>query len=330
MKKTGAFIFLLSLFNFILIIAAQAAEIRPIFFPTERRAVLTESFGDPRSGHAHEGEDIMGERMMPLYAAVDGRVTDLVDPESSWGYAITLKDADGFTYHYLHVNNDTPGTDDGRGGTGHAYAPGIKEGARVSRGDLIGWMGDSGNAEAAGAHLHFEIRRPDKMPIDPYPSLEAALNPVIDFDITEAGLLSPDINADKGLSANGASVCVSGSLIKLSGQSAVYYCGADGRRYVFPNERIYFSWYEGFSDVTEISGDQMAAIPLGGNATYRPGTKMVKVQTDPRVYAVARGGELRWIRSAETAAALYGADWKKKVDDLPDSFFFDYKIGQDI
>jgi hypothetical protein len=95
-------------------------------------------------------------------------------PQASWGYAITLEDSDGYTYNYLHINNDTPGTDDGKGGVDNAYAPFISRGATVRKGQLIGWMGDSGNAENVGSHLHFEIRRPDGTAIDPYLSLIAA------------------------------------------------------------------------------------------------------------------------------------------------------------
>jgi hypothetical protein len=309
---------------------AQVEAIRAIVFPTDMNATLTGSFGDPRTGHAHEGEDIMGEQMMPLYAAVDGRIKDLVDPEASWGYAITIIDPDGYRYHYLHVNNDNPGTDGGQGGTLHAYAPGLTEGVAVTAGELIGWMGDSGNAEAAGPHLHFEIRTPDDIAIDPGPSLQAALHPATDYDVDAALLASPDINTDQALVPATGGACASGSLIKLSDSQAVYYCGADGKRHVFPNEKIYFSWYADFAGVVTVDAMTMADLALGHNVTYRPGTRLVKIQTDPKVYAVAKGGELRWIRSAATAATLYSEDWRKQVDDLPDAFFFDYRVGEVI
>jgi hypothetical protein len=154
--------------------ALAASETRQIYFPTDKSVTFTDSFGDARSGHLHEGIDMMGAKMMPLYSAIDGLVHELEIPEASWGYAIVLEDADGYTYHYLHVNDDTPGTDDGLGGVDNAYAPFVGRGSSVRKGQLIGWMGDSGNAENVGAHLHFEIRRPDKTAIDPYASLVAA------------------------------------------------------------------------------------------------------------------------------------------------------------
>lgn len=153
-----------------------AAETRDIFFPTEKTATFKDDFGDSRSGgRSHEANDLMGKKMTPLYSAVDGVVHELEIPEATWGYATVLEDSDGYTYHYLHMNNDTPGTDDGQGGVDNAYAPFTGRGSAVRKGQLIGWMGDSGNAENVGSHLHFEIRRPDRTAIDPYESLMAAL-----------------------------------------------------------------------------------------------------------------------------------------------------------
>jgi hypothetical protein len=175
--KFIVFVLLCSFFGFFSCqkVAWADWEVRSIYFPTDLAATFTDSFGDARSGHLHEGIDMMGKKMTPLYSAIDGKVRNLEIPEASWGYAITLEDADGYTYHYLHVNNDTPGTDDGLGGVDHAYAPFVGRGAAVRKGQLIGWMGDSGNAENVGSHLHFEIRRSDGTAINPYQSLTAAL-----------------------------------------------------------------------------------------------------------------------------------------------------------
>lgn len=309
---------------------AQTETIRDIAFPTDPNAVtFIDDFGEPRNGHAHEGIDMLGPKMTPLYAAVDGVVSYLVIPEASWGYAIVLQDDDGYTYHYLHVNNDTPGTNDGAGGVENAYAPGIARNANVTRGQLIGWMGDSGNAEDITSHLHFEIRK-DDVPINPYASLVAASGGSSSVP-TGAPPTSPDINTDKGLIASGdPAPCVSGALIKNTTYSAVYYCGANGKRYAFPHERVFFTWYDDFDDVQIISDAELAAVPLGGNVTYRPGVKMVKLESTPAVYAVYPGGELRWITAPSVAAKYYGVDWAKKVDDLSDAFFTNYSVGEPV
>jgi hypothetical protein len=112
--------------------------------------------------------------------------------------------------------------------------------------------------------------------------------------------------------------------------SAVYYLAYDGKRYVFPNENTYRTWFSDFSGVVSVSATDVATFPIGGNVTYRPGMKMVKITTDPKVYAVDQGGVLRWVQSEALAAALYGSDWNKKIDDVPDAFFFSYFLGTPI
>lgn len=120
-----------------------------------------------------------------------------------------------------------------------------------------------------------------------------------------------------------------GRLVKGS-LAAVYYLGTDGDRYVFPNERIYASWYPDFSDVDEVSDTELARYALGGNVTYRPGTRLVKLTNDPKVYAVEPGGVLRWVTSESVAEDVFGTGWAGRVDDLPDGFFPAYSIGEDL
>ncbi len=120
------------------------------------------------------------------------------------------------------------------------------------------------------------------------------------------------------------------TLIKGS-LSTVYYYATNGKRYVFPTEKTYKSWYgEDYSKVITISDKDLSEIPLGGNVTYRPGVKLVKITTDPKVYAVGAGGTLRWISTETLASALYGSNWAKNVDDLPDPFFVNYRYGTPI
>ncbi|MFA6529281.1 MAG: hypothetical protein WCT09_00180 [Patescibacteria group bacterium] len=130
------------------------------------------------------------------------------------------------------------------------------------------------------------------------------------------------------LSINSAKAAAStGDLIKMAGNASVYYLGADGKRYVFPNSTTYFSWYSDFSGVVTIPAAELQSYPLGGNVTMRPGTKLVKITTDPKVYAVEPNGVLRGIQTEAQAAALYGTDWNKRVVDVPDAFFTNYTTG---
>ena len=151
------------------------------------------------------------------------------------------------------------------------------------------------------------------------------------YDVNTAKQNNPDFNTDMNLpSATPFEAwCVSGTLIKGSMQ-AVYYCGNDGKRYVFVNDKAYFSWYPDFSTVKTIPDSTLAKITIGGNITYRPGTRMIKIVSDPKVYTVARGGVLRWVGTETAAIRLFGANWNKQIDDVSDSFFVNYKIGDPI
>ncbi len=119
------------------------------------------------------------------------------------------------------------------------------------------------------------------------------------------------------------------TLVKASGP-AVYYFATDGKRYAFPNAQTYASWFTDFSGVTTVTDAELAAMPLGGNVTYRPGIRMVKIQSDPKVYAVDRGGLLRWVTTQSLAVALYGQYWNAAIDDVSDAFFANYRVGEPI
>ena len=112
--------------------------------------------------------------------------------------------------------------------------------------------------------------------------------------------------------------------------TAVYYVSTQGKRHAFPNAKVYFTWYPDFSGVQLINETQMAGIPLGMNVTYKPGVKMVKFTTDLKVYAVEKGGNLRWVTSEALAIALYGTAWNTMIDDIDDAFYVNYRFGNDI
>ncbi|MFH1611073.1 MAG: hypothetical protein ABIA83_00525, partial [Patescibacteria group bacterium] len=121
-----------------------------------------------------------------------------------------------------------------------------------------------------------------------------------------------------------------GNLIRGETFTAIYYLGADGLRYVFPNDKTYFTWYTDFSTVKWISDSDLARIQIGGNVTYKPGVKMVKINSDPKTYAVSAGGTLRHVGSESLAISLYGSNWNKMIDDIADGFFKNYTLGTAI
>ena len=144
---------------------ADEVHVRPMMFPvlpdaTLGKASWSDTYLAPRSGgHRHEGQDLMGKKMLKLLAVVSGTIVELRHQSS--GNSLYLKGDDGWYYCYLHINNDDPGTDNGANQFKYAFAPGMAIGKRVLKGDHIAFLGDSGNAEATGAHCHFEIRMPN-------------------------------------------------------------------------------------------------------------------------------------------------------------------------
>lgn len=118
-----------------------------------------------------------------------------------------------------------------------------------------------------------------------------------------------------------------GALLRGATASTVYLVGSDDRRYAFPDLQTFRSWYADTARVQRVSDAVLAAFPLGGLVTIRPGTALVKIQTDPKVYAVESRGALRWVQTEADAVALFGAGWARRVLDVPDAFFPLYAVG---
>lgn len=122
-----------------------------------------------------------------------------------------------------------------------------------------------------------------------------------------------------------------GDLIRGTSFSAVYYMGADGFRYVFPNDKTYFTWYTNFDSVKFLSDADLAKIQMGGNVTYKTNVRMIKINSDPKVYFVGHNGDLFTVPDETTAATLFGSTWNKQIDDVPDGFFSNYTVtGDDV
>jgi hypothetical protein len=145
-------------------------------FPVDGEHHFSDTFWAGRSHGFHEGQDIMAAKMTPVVAAADG-VIRLVNWTSSAGMSpdrccsLVLRHDDGWESWYIHLDNDTTGTDDGEGwGIKQFVTPGV----RVSAGQHIAWVGDSGNAEDTAPHVHFELRDPSGTIVNPYKALVAA------------------------------------------------------------------------------------------------------------------------------------------------------------
>ncbi len=126
----------------------------PILVGVELRH-LSKNFGDPRGGgtRSHEGLDIMAPRGTPIVSPTDAVVTRIGNGGSS-GLTVSTANPGGERFVYMHLD---------------AYAEGLQEGAVLRPGDLIGYVGNTGNASGGAPHLHFEIRKDGAQ--DPYPRL---------------------------------------------------------------------------------------------------------------------------------------------------------------
>jgi murein DD-endopeptidase MepM/ murein hydrolase activator NlpD len=119
---------------------------RRLLFPVRGDGVepLRDTFDDPRGGRRHEALDIMAPRHAPVVAVEDGRVARLF---LSAGGGVTLYQFDPserYCYYYAHLDR---------------YARGLREGDAVERGQVLGYVGTTGNAPASAPHLHFAIFR---------------------------------------------------------------------------------------------------------------------------------------------------------------------------
>jgi len=152
-------------------------------FPQEIGATeFRSTFGQGRSGgRSHNGTDLLAPRMTEIYALADGIVT-YIGTNNLSGRNIKLDHGEGWESYYVHLNNDNLDTDDGAAPWSLTVPDGIGEGVEVIAGQLIGWVGDSGNAEGTTTHTHFELRK-DGNPLDAYEILVAAYERAVELEL---------------------------------------------------------------------------------------------------------------------------------------------------
>ena len=131
-----------------------------------KAANLVDTYTQARAGGArtHDALDIMAPEGTPVVSASDGTVEKLFYSEGGGGLTVYVRSPDQrWTFYYAHLQG---------------YAPGLAEGQQVKRGQLLGRVGHTGNANPAGPHLHFAINRMNPgekwyqgTPINPYPLL---------------------------------------------------------------------------------------------------------------------------------------------------------------
>jgi len=127
-------------------------------FPSQGRCSFVDSWHEPRpGGRLHIGVDIIGPKGLALYAVVDGTITKMYGADSKLsGNALRLTAPDSTYFFYAHLDS---------------FAPGITIGSAVRAGQIIGYMGATGNAGIS--HLHFEIHPGGGEAINPFPVVKA-------------------------------------------------------------------------------------------------------------------------------------------------------------
>jgi murein DD-endopeptidase MepM/ murein hydrolase activator NlpD len=142
--------------------AQRLAARAPENFPMEvsPRCQILDNFGDPRSGgRTHEGIDILATLGQDVYAMADGTLTLQTFAGSGGNSSLSgnlwkLTATNGTYYIYAHLSS---------------FAPGLAKGAVVFKGQLLGWVGDTGNAGPGNYHLHFEIHPGGGAAVNPLP-----------------------------------------------------------------------------------------------------------------------------------------------------------------
>ena len=125
-----------------------------------RNRDLSDSWHDPRDGGArlHKGIDIFAPKGTEIVAVVDGIVSYIGD-QPKGGHCLWLTTESGTSFYYAHLDR---------------WAGGLYEGMEVQTGDLLGYVGNTGNAIHTPSHLHFAINQNDEM-VNPYPVLTRAV-----------------------------------------------------------------------------------------------------------------------------------------------------------
>ena len=155
--------------------ASPSAQVPRLVFPVLGTASYADDFGDPRGQGGHEGNDIMAPRRALVLAAEAGTV-EFHTTSARAGCMLYLKGKSGTEYLYIHLNNDLTDENDNQGRcvAGVSYAKGLKDGAKVSAGEVIAYNGDSGDANGIHPHLHFEVHPNGGGAVSPFSYLNKA------------------------------------------------------------------------------------------------------------------------------------------------------------
>jgi hypothetical protein len=187
---------------------------KPIVFPLIGNYPYTNNYGDARANGSHAGIDIENVPWRtPVVAAEAGKVRWWTTSARA-GCMLYLYGKSGATYLYIHLNDDLTDKSEDSGGCKLGVAFAVEDGAKVTAGEQIGYLGDSGDAEG-NHHLHFEVHPSGAGDVNPLPYLNAA----------ERLLFPGRIGAAFSLGVRGVPVAAGDGMLELRATSVRWWPG---------------------------------------------------------------------------------------------------------
>jgi hypothetical protein len=250
---------------------------KPIVFPLIGDYAYGNNYGDPRGQGRHAGIDIENVPWRtPVVAAEAGRVRWWTTSTRA-GCMLYLYGKSGTTYLYIHLNNDLTEKSEDSGGCKLGVAYAVEDGAKVTAGEQIAYLGDSGDAEG-NPHLHFEVHPDGAGDVNPFPYLNAA----------ERLLFPGRVGASFSLGVRGVPVAAGAGMFELRAASVRWWPGG--------------KW-------TPLVSDRSVTLEIGKGATV-DASLLAAVQSTTRRLLSTRAAQVMtaYTSSARiTAAALRGA-----------------------
>jgi hypothetical protein len=155
--------------------SGETGGVPRLVFPLVAKTDLWDNYGDPRPNGRHAGIDMENPWRAPVVAVEDGRVEHA--ESNLGGCTLYLYGRSGTMYLYIHLNNDLTAKNDDRGGCVPDVAFAVPDGAKVTAGQQVAWVGDSGDA-SGNPHLHFEVHPNGGVDVDPFRYLKRASKPL--------------------------------------------------------------------------------------------------------------------------------------------------------
>jgi hypothetical protein len=96
------------------------------------------------------------------------------------------------------------------------------------------------------------------------------------------------------------------------------------------DSQTFFTYADSFDEISTVTDATLATLDLGSVMLPNPGIVLVKIQSDPKTYAIDEGNNLRWITTEAVAISLYGSSWNQYIIDIEPTFFTKFGTGASV